>query len=121
MSLSLSSGLASPARPPRALRNLQSGIFWPAVAGLMLILAQPAPARAAPFFDSGAPDGKMAMASRPANNGKIEIEAADDFILSVNTAINSVTFTGLLVGASPTVGQVRIEIYRVFPLDSNNP
>jgi hypothetical protein len=87
----------------------------------MLILAESAPARAAPFFDNGAPDGKIAMASRPASPGKIEIEAADDFILGVNTAINSVTFTGLLTGASPTVGQVRVEIYRVFPLDSANP
>src|SRR6202022_3766953 len=55
--------------------------------------------------------------------GKIEIESADDFTLTGSTAINSATFTGLLTGgATPAnVGEVRVEIYPVFPKDSVNP
>jgi hypothetical protein len=75
-------------------------------------------AEATPFFDNGAPDGRMAMASRP---GGGEIEAADDFILNSATSITSATFTGLLTGATPVVGEVKVEIYRVFPNDSVNP
>jgi hypothetical protein len=58
----------------------------------------------------------MTTASRPSSAGKIEIESADDFILSSGTAITSATFTGLLTGASTSdIGEVRVEIYRVFP------
>jgi hypothetical protein len=58
----------------------------------------------------------MATASRPSSAGKIEIESTDDFILSNGTAITSATFTGLLNGASTSdIGEVRVEIYRVFP------
>jgi hypothetical protein len=63
----------------------------------------------------------MAMASRPASAGKIEIEAADDFVLTSQASITSATFTGLI----PTnanlqdVQDVRVEIYRVFPKDSD--
>ena len=40
-------------------------------------------ALAAPFFFStGDPDGKIATASRPGGPGVLEIESADDFILS---------------------------------------
>ena len=81
-------------------------------------------AGAAPFFfDNGSPDGRMATASRPSSAGKIEIESADDFILGANTQINSATFTGLLpIGFSAAdIGNVRVEIYRVFPKDSTNP
>jgi hypothetical protein len=73
------------------------------------------------FFSTGNPDGKMGSASRPDSTGKIEIESADDFVLTQNVHINSATFTGILTGATPVIGQVRVEIYRVFPLDSVNP
>ena len=76
-------------------------------------------------FSTGDPDGKMATASRPDAGGKIEIESADDFVLTQTTIINSATFTGLIVppatGGSPTIGEVVTEIYRVFPLDSAFP
>jgi VPDSG-CTERM motif len=72
-------------------------------------------------FTTGTPDGRMATASRPSSTGKIEIESADDFLLSSETILNSGTFTGLITGASPTVGAVNVEIYRVFPFDSTNP
>lgn len=74
------------------------------------------------FFSTGNPLTTMATASRPSSAGKIEIESADDFITGATTTfINQATFTGLLTGTSPTVGEVRVEIYRVFPKDSTNP
>jgi hypothetical protein len=77
------------------------------------------PAAADPFFFStGDPDGKMATASRPSTAGKFEIEAGDDFFLNSETVINSATFVGLLTGGA-TTGEVRVEIYRVFPKDSD--
>lgn len=59
----------------------------------------------------------MSAASRPDTAGKFEIETGDDFVLTSETSISSATFTGLLTGG--TVGQVRVEIYRVFPEDSD--
>jgi hypothetical protein len=73
------------------------------------------------FFSTGSPDGLMAAASRPDSAGKFEIESADDFVTSSTTSITSATFTGLL----PTnarlsdVTSVNVEIYRVFPKDSD--
>jgi hypothetical protein len=69
------------------------------------------------FFSTGNPDGKMATASRPSSAGKIEIESADDFVLTSATKLTSATFTGLLPTGDPLsdVVDVRIEIYRVFP------
>jgi hypothetical protein len=81
-----------------------------------------APVAATPFaFSTGNPDGKMATASRPESAGKFEIESADDFVLTGPTSITKATFTGLLTGgATPAnIGEVRVEIYRVFPFDSN--
>jgi hypothetical protein len=80
------------------------------------------PASASPFFFStGDPDGLMAMASRPAGVGLVEIESADDFVLNTPTSIASGTFTGLLAGiGNVTVTDARIEIYRVFPNDSDS-
>jgi hypothetical protein len=69
-------------------------------------------------FSTGDPDGKMATASRPDSDGKFEIESGDDFILSTTTSITGATFTGLLTGDG-SVSNVRIEIYRVFPTDSD--
>jgi PEP-CTERM motif len=86
-----------------------------------LIGLLPAVAAAAetPFlFDTGAPDGKIATAARPDSAGKFEIESADDFVLTTTTSINSATFTGLLTGDG-SVSNVRVEIYRVFPNDSD--
>ena len=77
------------------------------------------------LYNNGAPDGRMAVASRPANSGigQIEIEAADDFVLTGAVHISGATFTGLLPSAAPlgSIQQVEVEIYRVFPLDSANP
>src|SRR5438874_3671924 len=72
-------------------------------------------------FSTGSPDGKMAAASRTESPGKFEIEAADDFVLTLPTHITGATFTGLLPSNFDlsNISQVQVEIYRVFPNDSN--
>jgi hypothetical protein len=81
-------------------------------------LAGPLSANAAPFFFStGSPDGKIATASRP-DVGAFEIQTADDFDLTVPTTLSSATFTGLVPTGS-SVTDVVVEIYRIFPLDSD--
>jgi hypothetical protein len=91
-------------------------------AGGLALLA--APATATPFsFSTGNPDGLVGTASRPENSAlqKFEIESADDFLLGSRTSITSASFTGLLTGSDPLAGlnNLRVEIYRVFPLDSD--
>jgi hypothetical protein len=89
------------------------------VALIGLLPAMPAAADTF-FFSTGDPDGKVATAARPDTNEKFEIESADDFILGGTTAITSASFTGLIAGAPLTsIGDVRVEIYRVFPKDSD--
>jgi hypothetical protein len=75
------------------------------------------------FFSTGNPDGLMATASRPMSTGKIEIESADDFVLTSVTSLTNATFTGLIPTGLPltSISDVKIEIYRVFPLDSTFP
>jgi hypothetical protein len=72
-------------------------------------------------FTTGTANNLMAMASRPASTGNAEIEAADDFVLSSLTVIDQATFTGLLPTNTSLTGisKVRLEIYRVFPNDSD--
>jgi len=99
-------------------------VFFPLV--MAIILTWNGPAIAVPFFFStGNPDGLIATASRPESAGKIEIESADDFVVSgPNTLkLTSATFQGLLPSGAPlsSVNNVRVEIYRVFPNDSANP
>jgi len=93
--------------------------FW-LVATALVAFALTGPARAGStdfFFSTGNPDGLMATASRPSSAGKIEIESADDFVLTSPTSLASATFTGLIPTGLPLSGisDVRIEIYRVFP------
>jgi hypothetical protein len=75
------------------------------------------------FFNTGAPDGRMATASRPDAPAAPEIESADDFIFNTQTQVGGATFTGLLPAGVPlsSVSDVVVEIYRVFPKDSTNP
>ena len=85
-----------------------------------LAMATP-PVSADVFFSTGDPDGLMATASRPSSAGKIEIESADDFVVTSPTSLTNATFTGLLPTGLPLsdILQVRVEIYRVFPNDSD--
>jgi hypothetical protein len=84
-------------------------------------MAVPLPAAAdSVFFSTGNPDGRIATAARPESPGKFEIETGDDFALTAQTSITGATFTGLLAGGSAAnISQVVVEIYRVFPNDSN--
>jgi len=62
------------------------------------------------------------MASRPGSASEFEIEAADDFLLGCSAPINSASLcgpTGFANRAPLSVSDVTIEIYRVFPHDSN--
>jgi hypothetical protein len=94
--------------------------FSPLALLLPAVLLLAAPATADVFhFQTDPPDGRMAAASRPPSGGT-EIEAADDFVLTDPTTIQHASFTGLITGGG-TLGEVTVEIYRVFPLDSTNP
>jgi len=70
------------------------------------------------FFSTGNPDGRIATATRPSTGAPFEIESADDFVLTDGTALRSATFTGLIPTGS-AVQNVVVEIYRVFPKDSD--
>jgi hypothetical protein len=88
-------------------------------AAMLIGLSMSVNAVAAPFFFStGTPDGAIAIASRPGSGAGSEIESADDFVLTSPTTVTSATFSGLMP-ASATTSEVVVEIYRVFPDDSN--
>jgi hypothetical protein len=85
-------------------------------------VAMPLPAAADAFvFSTGNPDGLMATATRPSSPGKFEIETGDDFVLTQQTLITGAAFTGLIpLGVTTNdITNVVVEIYRVFPADSN--
>jgi hypothetical protein len=86
-------------------------------ASLMIMAAGPAAADTF-LFSTGNVNGLMAAATCPSSAGKFEIEAGDDFIVSSQTRLNNATFTGLIPTGANVAG-VTVEIYRVFPLDSN--
>src|SRR5215469_13997877 len=82
----------------------------------------PLPAAADAFvFSTGNPDGLMATATRPSSPGKFEIETGDDFALIQQTLLTGAAFTGLIPLGAPTsdIQNVVVEIYRVFPADSD--
>jgi hypothetical protein len=72
-------------------------------------------------FSTGSPDGKLGALSRPAGSQGLETETADDFVLTQATVVSGATMHGLIpagAGAS-SVARVEVEIYHVFPLDSD--
>jgi len=86
------------------------------------IAALAAPARGDTIYNNLTPNNLMAIATRPDSPGVTEIEAGDDFLLTGQVTINKASFVGLLVlgtGGAPSVSGVVVEIYRVFPKDSN--
>jgi hypothetical protein len=92
------------------------------VALAVAVVVMPLPAAAdAFFFSTGAPDGRMATTTRPSGpsgSGIQETETGDDFVLTQQTSITSATFTGLIPSTANITGVV-VEMYRVFPNDSN--
>jgi len=92
------------------------------IVGALALLLLVSRASAASFsFSTGDPDGKIAALSRPSSAGKIQTETADDFVVTQAVVISQAAFTGLIPsGASlSSIGQVEIEIYHVFPNDSD--
>lgn len=89
------------------------------IMGISAILLAPPAFADSVFFSTNGPDGKIGMASRPSSPGKIENETGDDFILGSETGITSASFTGLVTGNAPILGEVVVEIYRLFPNDSD--
>src|SRR5881392_3191498 len=82
------------------------------------VLATPAWAETF-FFTSGTPDGRLGALSRSESPGKLETETADDFILTETTVINGATITGLINAPLANITNVEVELYHVFPLDSD--
>ena len=76
------------------------------------------------IYNNLTPNNQMAIASRPDTGGVLEIEAADDFFLGQQSIINGGSFVGLVVPAAGTssfaITGVTVEIYRVFPNDSDS-
>src|SRR5258706_7600798 len=80
-------------------------------------------ARAAPItlYNNLTPNNLIGVATRPAV-GAFEIEAGDDFFLGSRSIVNTASFVGLIVpgtSGTPSISDLVIEMYRVFPLDSN--
>ena len=100
--------------------NKRSIITCIVTVGVAIFTAMPAAADSFTFSTGNVTDS-IAIATRPSAGAKFEIEGADDFVLGSHTLINSATFTGLLTGGATTsdISQVVVEIYRVFPFDSN--
>ena len=80
-----------------------------------------AAARADQFsFSTGSPDGKLGALTRPAGEQGVETETADDFVLTQPTVLSGATIHGLFTGAAAArITQVEVEIYHIFPLDSD--
>lgn len=71
-------------------------------------------------FTTGSPDGKLGALSMPEGRQGVETETADDFVLTQPTVVNGATIHGLVTGAvSPRFTRVEVEIYNIFPLDSD--
>lgn len=97
---------------------MRRGLASLAAVGFGMLFAMPA--SGAVIYNNLTPNDLMGVATRP--DGAFEIEAGDDFVLGSHTTINAASFTGLLVPGSvgtPSVSDVVVEIYRVFPKDSN--
>ena len=91
------------------------------VSALALLLLTAKATGASFTFSTGDPDGKIATLSRSSSPGKIQTETADDFVVTQSVVISQATFTGLLPLGTPlgNIGNVEIEIYHVFPGDSD--
>ena len=74
------------------------------------------------LYNNLTPNSSIGLASQTDMSPGGEVEAADDFIFTTPTTINSASFTGLISAGTfgvPTIAGVTIEIYRVFPFDSD--
>ena len=91
-----------------------------ALSALAVAALASTPAVADPFFFStGNADGQLGALSRRPSPGKIETETADDFVLTQTTAITQATITGLIPAGMQSISNVEVELYHIFPLDSD--
>jgi hypothetical protein len=102
----------------KTLISLKAGNGITALAFAAVVMPLPAAADSF-FFSTGNPDGKIATTSQPSSSPGGETETGDDFVLTQQTSITSATFTGLVPSASFNASNVVVEIYRVFPKDSD--
>jgi hypothetical protein len=72
-------------------------------------------------FSTGSPDGNLGALSTPAGSPGLETETADDFVLTQATVVSRATIHGLIPTgtALSSVAGVEVEIYHIFPLDSD--
>lgn len=101
---------------------MKTYITMASAAAISVGLVAGTPAAADPFsFSTGTPDEKLGSLSRPASAGNLETETADDFILTDATVISRAAIHGLIPSGLDvsSIQQVEVELYRVFPLDSN--
>ncbi len=99
---------------------MRQGPVWLGTVILGLMLA--APAAGDVIYNNLTPNNLIGMATRPDLGGAFEIETGDDFTLSAETLITGASFAGLFVsptGGPVSISDVVIEIYRVFPTDSD--
>jgi hypothetical protein len=83
----------------------------------LLVLCASSAGAATVLYNNDFPDGRLATASRPASASG-ERESADDFVLTAGANVTGAAFTGLMP-ADAKIKQVVVEIYRVFPFDSD--
>src|SRR5690349_11388879 len=78
-------------------------------------------APAATIYNNLTPNNQIAIATQPESAG-LEIETGDDFLLNSQSIINTASFVGLIVpgtAGTPSISDVVVEMYRVFPKDSD--
>src|SRR5215831_14346487 len=113
------SSLTGPCRV-RSFQAMRHRVVLIAALGLSAMLAGSASADV--IYNNLTPNNMIAIAARPDSPGTFEIEAGDDFVATTPVSITSAAFVGLIVpgtGGVPAVQRVVVEIYRVFPADSD--
>lgn len=70
------------------------------------------------LYNNDFPDGRIGTAARPDSGGVGERETGDDFVLSTPASVTGASFTGLIPNVA-SISNVVVEIYRVFPKDSD--
>jgi hypothetical protein len=90
-----------------------------AALGLSVMLASSASGSV--IYDNLTPNSMIGIATRPGLPGSFEIEAGDDFVATSPVSITSASFVGLEVSGTgvPSVQDLVLEIYRVFPANSD--
>jgi hypothetical protein len=101
---------------------MKTRIATASAVALSFVLLTDLPAAADPFsFSTGSPDGLLGALSGRSFPANIETETADDFVLTEATVISGATIHGLIPSGAPlpSITEVEVEIYHVFPKDSD--